>query len=232
MLADQKRMHSTSKYDNSVNSPSYYARDLCNFSYLNLYIFTGPTNGGVILDGNKDGEDVDIQSSRTLIAAHWGAFEDPESDLISLSWCSGIAPGNCDLVKGTQLDLSSTLVLMALTTPITNGQRYYVTVNATNGAGVTTSLISSGVTVDNTPPISGTVIDGLVLDVDYISGDDDISASWFDFSDQESGIKCYEVALCDARNLSSCPLVFTQVGQVTNVTIAGKIFELYVTVFS
>ncbi|KAJ7389362.1 hypothetical protein OS493_032219 [Desmophyllum pertusum] len=58
-------------------------------------------------------------------------------------------------------------------------QRYYITVNATNGAGVVTSLTSDGVTVDETPPTSGTVIDGSVLDVDYLNGEQDVSARWF-----------------------------------------------------
>ena len=104
-----------------------------------------------------------------------------------------------------------------------NGQRYYFTVKATNGAGVETSLTSDGVTVDETPPISGTVVDGMILDLDYVSGEDDISAHWLDFVDLESGIESYEVALCDARNFSSCPQSFTAVGNTTNVTIAGKI---------
>ncbi len=125
----------------------------------------------------------------------------------------------------TQLGLESTSVVNVLTEPIPNGQRYYVTVKATTSAGLTTSLTSDGVTVDDTSPIFGTVIDGMVSDVDYVNGEDDISARWFDFADLESGIKSYEVALCDARNLSSCPQSFTAVGLVTNVTITGKIFR-------
>ena len=86
---------------------------------------------------------------------------------------------------------------------------------------MTTSLTSDGVTVDDTPPISGTVIDGIVSDVDYLNGEADIRARWIGFVDLESGVESYEVALCDARNLSSCPQPFTGVGQPTNVTITG-----------
>ena len=197
------------------------------FSFANCHLMsmlTGPINyGGAILDGRKVSEDIDIQQSRTFIAAHWSAFEDLESDITRVVWCAGLSPGTCELVEIKELGLESTSVANTLTEPITNGQRYYVTVEATNSAGVTTSLKSDGVTVDDTPPTPGTVIDGMASDVDYVNGEDDISARWLDFLDLESGIESYEVALCDARNLAICPQPFTAVGKVTNVTITGDI---------
>ena len=185
-------------------------------------VLVGPLNGGQILDGTK-GEDIDIQQSRTHIAAHWSAFEDLESDVISVTWCAGLLPGVCDLVEETQLTSKRTSVRKVLSEPMKNGQRYYITVNATNGAGVVTSLTSDGVTVDETPPTSGTVIDGNVSDIDYLNGEQDVAARWFNFKDLESGIESYEIALCDIRNLSFCPQSFTGVGQATNVTISGMI---------
>ena len=140
-----------------------------------------------------------------------------------MRWCAGTSPGSCDLVGKTLLSPTSTSVSKVLTEPLKNGQRYFVTVNATNSAGVTTSLTTDGVTVDDTPPFSGTVIDGPVSDIDYLNGENDITARWFGFEDLESGTAFYEVALCDARNLSSCPQPFTGVGNTTNITITGKI---------
>lgn len=139
-----------------------------------------------------------------------------------MSWCAGLSSGTCDLVNEIQLGQDNTFVSRLLTEPIMNGERYHVTVKATNGAGVTTSVTSDGVTVDDTPPIAGIVIDGAVIDINYVNGENDISASWSDFEDVESGIDSYEVAVCDAWNLSSCPQTFTEVGNATNVTIAGK----------
>ena len=187
------------------------------------FVLVGPVNGGQILDGTKGGEDIDIQQSRTHIAAHWSAFEDLESDVVSVTWCAGSSPGVCDLVKQTELTSKSTSIRKVLIEPIKNGQRYYITVNATNGAGVVTSLTSDGVTVDETPPTSGTVIDGNGLDIDYLNGEQDVAARWFNFKDLESGIESYEIALCDIKNLSFCPQSFTGVGQATNVTITGMI---------
>ena len=193
---------------------------LKHFSFVAL---VGPVNGGQILDGTEEGIDIDIQKSRTSIAAHWNAFEDLESDIIRVTWCAGSSPEACDLVEETQLTSTSTSVRKVLVEPIRNGQRYYITVNATNGAGVLTSLTSDGVTVDETPPTPGTVIDGNVLDIDYMNGEQDVSARWLNFEDFESGIESYQIALCDARNLSFCPQPFTEVGQATNVTISGMI---------
>lgn len=139
-----------------------------------------------------------------------------------MSWCAGLSSGTCDLVNEIQLGQDNTFVSRLLTEPIMNGERYHVTVKATNGAGVTTSVTSDGVTVDDTPPIAGIVIDGAVIDINYVNGENDISASWSDFEDVESGIDSYEVAVCDGWNLSSCPQTFTEVGNATNVTIAGK----------
>ena len=75
--------------------------------------------------------------------------------------------------------------------------------------------------MDETPPTSGTVIDGNVLDIDYLNGEQDVSARWFNFEDLDSGIESYAIALCDARNLSFCPQPSTGVGLTTNVTITG-----------
>ncbi|XP_068740821.1 uncharacterized protein [Montipora capricornis] len=186
---------------------------------------TAPTNGGQILDGLKQGEDIDFQQSRTEISAHWTAFEDLESDVVQITWCLGSSPGSCDLVEETSLTPTSTSVLQVLAQPIKNGQRFFVTVNATNNAGLTASITSNGVTVDNTPSISGSVIAGIGLDVDFLDGEADVNGRWFGFEDLESGIESYEVALCDARNSSWCPQPFCRIGQATNINITGLDLE-------
>ena len=134
-----------------------------------------------------------------------------------------MSAGACDIVKETQMDPDSTSFFRVLTQPIMTGTKYYVTVTATNGAGATTSITSDGVIVDDTPPSAGIVIDGVDSDEDYLNGEGDITAHWFDFEDVESGIDSYEVALCNARNLSFCSQQFTGVGKATNVTFTGTV---------
>ena len=134
-----------------------------------------------------------------------------------------MSPGSCNLVQETELTPSSTSTRKVLNKPVKNGERYYVTVNAVNGAGVQTSYMSDGVTVDETPPTSGIVIYGDGIESSYVNGERDISANWINFEDLESGIESYEIALCDTRNMSFCPQSFTGVGKATNVSITGKI---------
>ena len=44
------------------------------------------------MDGTNEGAEIDIQQSRTHIAAHWKAFEDLESEIIRVTWCAGLSP--------------------------------------------------------------------------------------------------------------------------------------------
>ena len=193
---------------------------------MSITFTLGPVIEGVIKDGSHGAHDLDVQRSRSYIAAQWNAFEDLESDVTEIKWCAGSLPRSCNFVKETELSAATASVRKVLIDSMKNGQRYYVTVSATNGAGVTTSLTSNGVTVDDTPPSPGTVIDGVESDVDYINGEDDIQARWSGFEDSESGVQYYEVALCDVRNLSFCPQPFTGVGLAANLTITGKRYVL------
>ena len=187
----------------------------------NVSTILGPVGGQAVFDGEEDGADISVQSSARDITANWNEFEDPESDVIGVTWCAGTAPSRCDLVGRTQIEPSETSVRQVLDEALTSGQRYYVTVQATNGAGLVTSLTSDGVTVDTTPPVQGQVIDGDTVDVDFLYGEDDVTARWFNFSDRESGIQSYDVAICDMRNSSNCPQPFIDVGLATQVTITG-----------
>lgn len=181
----------------------------------------GPVGGRAVFDGEEDGADIDVQSSARDITANWNEFEDPESDVVEVMWCVGTASRRCDLERKTEIKSSETSVHRVLDEPFTSGQRYYVTVQATNGAGIVTTITSDGVTVDATPPLAGEVIEGDSADVDFVYGEDDVTARWFNFSDHESGIQLHEVAICDMRNSSYCPQPFVDVGLVTNVTITG-----------
>ena len=186
----------------------------------NDFLILGPVGGRAVFDGEEDGADIDVQSSARDISANWNEFEDPESDVIGVTWCAGTAPRRCDLVGRAQIEPSETSVHQAPGEDLISGQRYYVTVQATNGAGLVTTLTSDGVTIDTTPPMSGKVIDGNAVDVDYFFGEDDVAARWFNFTDRESGIQSYEVAICGMRN-TNCPQPFVSVGLATNVTISG-----------
>ena len=162
------------------------------------------------------------------MSASWFNVEDPESDIITLTWCVGARPRSCDLYSSTSSDVTATKISAFLSHPIKNGGRYYVTVKATNGAGLTSVVASNGVTVDYTPPRVGIVIDGQGDDVDYLKGGDTVYARWTEFKDLESGIKLFQFALCEKENKTVCPTAFTDTGLQTNISLSGEFISLLV----
>lgn len=176
----------------------------------------------MLYDGDTEGKDFNFQKSTTDIKAHWTSFEDPESDVVKVSWCAGTAREICDIVAMKTISPWIHNVHTILESPMKNGQKFFVFVRSTNGAGKTSTLSSDGVTVDNTPPESGVVVDGnSSKDISYLYGDDDVQANWSGFDDKESGIERYEVAVCDARNLTDCPQPYTTVYNATQVRFTG-----------
>ena len=190
-----------------------------------MIILTAPPLSNVV-DGLKETKDIDYQRSRTFVSASWFIAEDPESDIIILTWCVGSRPRSCDLNPSSSLDVNATKISTFLNQPIKHGERYYVTVNATNGAGLTSVMATNGVTVDYTPPIFGIVIDGKGDDVDYLKDGDTVYARWSEFEDPESGIKSYQFALCEKENITICPTVFSDTGLQTNISLSGNFILL------
>ncbi|KAJ7389334.1 hypothetical protein OS493_032190 [Desmophyllum pertusum] len=72
------------------------------------------------------------------------------------------------------------------------GERVYVTVHVTNGAGLSETRTSDGMLLDVSHPVMGDVIDGShIIGVDYnvVLEDWIISMSWFGVEDAESGVR-------------------------------------------
>ena len=176
---------------------------------------------GKIFDGSKIGEDIDYQRDRDHIHASWFKIEDPESDIVSLSWCIGSMPGSCDQLENTLIDVTATEISAVLPQPARDGNNYYVTLNAVNGAGLSTTMVSDGVTVDYTQPSPGVVVVGQDNGIEYMKNGDTIYAHWSGFEDTVSGIISCQFALCEVKNKSSCALEFANVALQTNVTLSG-----------
>jgi hypothetical protein len=174
-----------------------------------------------VLDGFEESKDIDYQRNGRHVSATWFNVEDPESDVITLTWCIGSRPRSCDLKVSTSLDVTLSKISTYLNQPIKNGDRYYVTLKATNGAGLTSIMVSDGVTVDYTPPNIGMVIDGQDGDIDYLKDGDTVYARWSEFEDDESGIKSYQFALCEKENITACPTAFSDTGLQTNISLTG-----------
>ena len=174
-----------------------------------------------IFDGSEFGQDTDFQQNRDELSASWFKVEDPESAIVSLSWCIGSLPGLCDQIQSTPMRVNSTKMSAFLQKHANNGNKYYITVTAVNAAGLSTTMISDGVTIDYTSPVAGIVAAGQNNYTDYIKNEDIIYAHWSGFLDSVSGIRSYQFALCEKRDSSNCPLEYADVGFQTNITLSG-----------
>lgn len=183
-------------------------------------VFKGPDLIQVF-DGSEYSKDIDYQQSRTHVAATWFTIEDPESDVIELTWCVGSKPRSCGLKSKSLLKITQTDVSAFLDQPISAGGKYYVTLEAVNRAGLTSTMVSDGVVVDYTPPSTGQVIDGNEHDIDVIKEGEIIYARWTGFEDLESGVKSYGFALCEKENFTACPSPFSVIGMEKNISLSG-----------
>ena len=104
---------------------------------------------GTVNDGLA--ADIDFQTSTTTITANWTGFSDPESGITGYEWAIGTTSGGTDVQAFTSVGTATSATNATLT--LSNGTKYYVTVRATNGAGLTNTATSDGVTVDTTPPV-------------------------------------------------------------------------------
>ena len=107
-------------------------------------------NAGVVHDGSSLLADVDYQSSTTSIEAVWNPFEDRESGITEYHWGLGVTPDDTDAMNFTAVGKMTSGKAGNLS--LTHGVRYYVTVEAANGAGMMSRGWSSGFVVDITPP--------------------------------------------------------------------------------
>ena len=154
-------------------------------------------------------------------------MEDPESDIVKLYWCLGSGPGLCDYIQNTPVDVSSTKIAAFLEEQAKDGNKYYIAVTAVNGAGLSTTMVSDGITVDYTSPVAGIVVARQNNNTDYINNDEAISVHWSGFEDAVSGIRSYQFSLCEKKNLSNCILEFADIGLQTNITLSGQYTKIF-----
>lgn len=112
---------------------------------------TSPPLPGLVVDNpgaTSMDSDRDTQDYTNILQADWGqspGFSDPESGISGYARAIGTRPCGTE-VRGFEplgLVLSETVYGLNLT----RGQRYYVTIRATNGAGLSTYVSSDGVLV-------------------------------------------------------------------------------------
>ena len=156
----------------------------------------GPARGWVMDGVDKD---LQFQSSTSELQCAFGGFVDPISAVAAYYAGFGSDVGLTDVTAWTSVALlpsadEEPYVFSASSLSLTPGQQYHCVVKAVDSRGFATVKSSSGVTVETTAPVAGTVFDGPVYGIDRAFQDTltGVSASWTGFVEPESAIGSFD----------------------------------------
>jgi hypothetical protein len=123
----------------SICSDSAYNLSTVDYNNINVD-WTPPTVAGPVNDGT--GADINITSSKTSLSANWpGLGADPNSALAQYWYCIGTTAGDSNTVAWTSNMVADSVTRAGLN--LTQGQFYYFTVRALDGAGLISLKTSS-----------------------------------------------------------------------------------------
>lgn len=116
-----------------------FSGNLSSIAYYNVNIdWSAPSSIATINDGTS--ADIDTLNTQVL-SANWSASSDPNSDIAGYSYCIGTTPGDANIVAWTSNLLSTSVTNSSLT--LVDGQIYYFSVKAVNGAGLESNVVTS-----------------------------------------------------------------------------------------
>lgn len=101
--------------------------------------WTPPADVTSVDDGTAT--DIDTVNSLTQLSANWNVCSDQHSDVAAYWYAIGTTPNDSDIVGWTSNGQSTTITNSALS--LTNGQVYYFSVRAENGAGLLSNAAGS-----------------------------------------------------------------------------------------
>lgn len=109
-----------------------FAGNLSEVSYSNVNIdWTAPGS----ITGLSDGVSSDIDTITTQsLSANWSAGSDPHSGIAGYYYCVGTTAGDSNVIAWTSCGMSTSVTNNSVT--LTDGQLYYFSVKAVNGAGL------------------------------------------------------------------------------------------------
>ena len=117
----------------------------------------------------------------------WEGFADSETGIDNYAYCLGYIEDVCSTtVFNAGLGFQGTVKGFL---PEAQDDSFHGIVVVTNRAGLKTIVSSNAVTVDFTPPVTGTVLDGIDIDLDYINSSVTLATTWSAFTDPETEIK-------------------------------------------
>ncbi|CAG2197001.1 unnamed protein product [Mytilus edulis] len=126
--------------------------------------------------GSND-NDIQFTPSNSHLSAKWKLLND-----------KGCLRFGADLHKVNEDIDSSTSAVNISRLNMLPGVRYYSNVVAYTFSGLQTTVSSDGIMIDNSPPVTGVVDDGLGLhDIDFQNKSDVVAATWHGFTDIGAG---------------------------------------------
>ncbi|XP_071088930.1 uncharacterized protein [Haliotis cracherodii] len=126
----------------------------------------------------------------SVFLSHWSSlqaswhFVDQQSPITQYKWAIGTVPGGSQLQKYTNVDRQTQGVISGL--KLTHNSTVYITVMATNAAGLTSVSNGQPIVVDLTPPKFSYISDGLGSDEDHQTSSV-VSVNW-KVADEESSV--------------------------------------------
>ncbi|KAL3857352.1 hypothetical protein ACJMK2_012028 [Sinanodonta woodiana] len=181
---------------------------------------SSPPEGGIVRDGNVDQSmDLNYDTDTNQISCHWSDFQDPHSGIAYYKVGLGTQRGSNNIAPLVDVSLRKEYTWKGTFTP---GVKYFVTVEACNGAALCTRRSSNGMILDNSPPVPGLVHVGMSDKHEiFQSHRNSLTAKWIGFHDPQSDIHYFEY--CLTTNISeenTCDLIAW-----TNCLLANEIFR-------
>ncbi|XP_069118476.1 uncharacterized protein [Argopecten irradians] len=151
---------------------------------------TGPSMGSVTIHSNGG-----YLSDTSELFISWTDFHDnfASASFLQYIYAIGSYPGGRDVQ--TYRDAGEKQSVLLRNIRLTPGIVYYAMVEARDRVGLTTTAVSDGVSFDDTPPVLGVVSVGDIHVHKHVTTRQNTVMHWKGFSDLESGIQHFEVAL-------------------------------------
>jgi len=135
------------------------AGNLSSISTFSLNIDWTPPHCVTVNDGNDI--DIDTTSSLTTLSANWTASFDSNSGISKYLYAIGTSPGATDIAVWTGNGTNTSVTRSGLS--LTDGQTCFFSVQAINGAELTSICSSDGILVNTTANLSENTLAPLIL---------------------------------------------------------------------
>jgi hypothetical protein len=108
-----------------------------------------PPSIPVVRDG--EGDDINSTTYTNKLSANWDSAKDSESGIKRYWYKIGTTPGGSDVLDWIDNGLSTNVTVTRTNLALTRGEKYYFTVKALNGVGLSSEGNSDGHVVEKTP---------------------------------------------------------------------------------